>query len=87
MGTGLSAELGAGLGREIRNFSAVPRIMIDSTGVERKVIKALDSGADDCMSKPVKSQELLARIIALLRRSEEMPWSGEGNLLRGVNCL
>lgn len=65
--------MSAGLGREIRNFSAVPLILIDSTGVEREVIKALDSGADDCMSKLVRPQEFLAGIIALLRRSQKLP--------------
>jgi DNA-binding response OmpR family regulator len=70
MGMRWFAELGAGLGCAIRNVSAVRQIMIDSTGVELEVIKALDSGADDCTSKPVRPKELLARIIALLRRSQ-----------------
>ena len=87
MGTGLSAELGAGLGREIRNFSAVPLIMIDSTGIEREVVKALDSGADECMSEPVRTQELLARIIALLRRSQKLPLVSRGEPFVSGNCL
>ncbi|MDA0733141.1 MAG: response regulator transcription factor [Chloroflexi bacterium] len=78
METELSTELGVGLCREIRNFSAVPLIMITSTGAEKEIIRALDAGADDCMSKPVRQLEMLARIIALLRRAQKLPLTSQG---------
>lgn len=78
MDTELSTELGVGLCREIRNFSAVPLIMIASTGAEREIIRALDAGADDCMNKPIRPLEMLARIIALLRRAQKLPLVSRG---------
>lgn len=78
METELSTELGVDLGREIRNFSAVPLIMIASTGAEREIIEGLDAGADDCMSKPVRPLELQARIVALLRRAQRLPLVSRG---------
>jgi DNA-binding response OmpR family regulator len=73
METQLPAEPGINLCREIRNFSAVPLITIASSGAEGEIIRALDSGADDCISKPVRPLELQARIIALLRRAQRRP--------------
>jgi DNA-binding response OmpR family regulator len=52
--------------------------MIASSGAEGEVIRALDSGADDCISKPVRPLELRARIIALLRRAQRLPLVSRG---------
>jgi DNA-binding response OmpR family regulator len=78
METELPTDPGINLCREIRNFSAVPVIMIASSGAEGEVIRALDSGADDCISKPVRPLELRARIIALLRRAQRLPLVSRG---------
>jgi len=48
----------------------IPIIMLTAKAEEQDMIKGLESGADDYISKPVSPKSLLARIKALLRRSE-----------------
>ncbi len=48
----------------------MPIIMLTAKGEEVDKIKALDTGADDYITKPFSTQELLARIRAVLRRSD-----------------
>lgn len=55
--------------REVRGWSRVPIVVLSARGQERDKITALDSGADDYVSKPFAVGELLARIRAALRRS------------------
>ena len=56
--------------RHIRNFSTLPIIILTAkTNVEEKV-KALETCADDYVTKPFSTQELLARVRAALRRSQ-----------------
>lgn len=52
-----------------REMSNVPIVMLTSLGSEENVIKGLKLGADDYIVKPVTTEELLARIRAVLRRS------------------
>jgi len=47
----------------------LPIIMLSAKGEEQDKIKALDTGADDYVTKPFSTQELLARIRAVLRHS------------------
>jgi DNA-binding response OmpR family regulator len=54
----------------IREFSSVPIIMVTAKGDERDRVKGLDVGADDYIVKPYSASELLARVRAVLRRSE-----------------
>ncbi len=54
----------------IREFSAVPIIIITAKGEERDRVRGLDAGADDYIVKPFSAQELLARVRAVLRRAE-----------------
>ncbi len=49
---------------------AVPIIMLTARGEEADRIRGLETGADDYMTKPFSPQELIARIRALLRRSQ-----------------
>jgi two-component system, OmpR family, KDP operon response regulator KdpE len=51
----------------LREWSAVPIIVVSVRGQEAKKIEALDSGADDYVTKPFGMGELLARIRAALR--------------------
>ena len=62
--------------REIRAFSAVPLVMITPSHDEYEIVRALDAGADDCVSKPIRPMELVARIVALLRRTQRLPMTG-----------
>jgi DNA-binding response OmpR family regulator len=55
--------------REIRRRSRVPVMMLTVRGDEADLVKALDLGADDYLTKPFSPRTLLARIKALLRRA------------------
>ena len=55
--------------REIRRASAVPILVLSVRDEERDKVAALDLGADDYLSKPFGTEELVARVRALLRRS------------------
>ena len=55
--------------RRIREVSAVPIIILTSDGTKEDIVKGLHAGADDCIAKPFSTQELLARVKALLRRA------------------
>ena len=55
--------------RRIREFSPVPIIVLSARTMEADKILALDGGADDYVTKPFSSTELLARVRAALRRS------------------
>jgi len=54
--------------REIRSTSDIPIIMLTVRDAEPDKVEALDAGADDYITKPFGSPELLARIRAALRR-------------------
>jgi two-component system, OmpR family, KDP operon response regulator KdpE len=60
---------GLELCRRIRAISGVPIIVLSVKGEERTKVEALDSGADDYVTKPFGMDELLARVRAALRRS------------------
>jgi two-component system, OmpR family, KDP operon response regulator KdpE len=66
---------GVELCRRIRAISTVPIIVLSVKGEERTKVEALDSGADDYVTKPFGIDELLARVRAALRRG-----SGESDL-------
>lgn len=55
--------------QRIRGFSNVPIIIISARTQEKEKVDALDEGADDYITKPFGSEELLARIRTALRRS------------------
>src|SRR3954454_14171684 len=56
--------------RRGREFSSVPIIMVTARNGERDVVLGLDAGADDYLTKPFGAPELLARVRAVLRRSD-----------------
>jgi two-component system KDP operon response regulator KdpE len=60
---------GIELCRQLRKVSEVPILVLSVRGEDRSKIEALDSGADDYITKPFSTGELLARIRAALRRS------------------
>ncbi len=59
--------------RQIREFSSVPVIMLTARDSEVDKVVGLEIGADDYVTKPFSPRELLARVKAVLRRSEEAP--------------
>jgi DNA-binding response OmpR family regulator len=55
--------------RAIRAKSRIPVMMLTVRGEEEDLVKALDLGADDYLTKPFSPRTLLARVKALLRRA------------------
>ena len=53
---------------EVRRWSGLPIIVLSAVGDEREKVRALDAGADDYITKPFGTDELLARLRAALRR-------------------
>jgi two-component system KDP operon response regulator KdpE len=53
--------------RRIREWSAVPIIVLSARGQERDKVIALDAGADDYVAKPFGAEELMARVRVSLR--------------------
>ncbi len=68
---GLPDRDGIDLLREIRTTFSMPIIIISARGQERSKIEALDTGADDYLTKPLSTGELLARLRAVMRRKQE----------------
>ncbi len=58
--------------RSIRAASSVPIIMVTAKGAEIDTVVALEVGADDYVTKPYRLRELVARMRAVLRRSNHM---------------
>jgi two-component system, OmpR family, KDP operon response regulator KdpE len=54
---------------EVRAWSQLPIIVLSALGDEREKVRALDAGADDYITKPFGTEELLARLRAALRRT------------------
>jgi two-component system response regulator RegX3 len=70
--------------REIRSRSAVPIIMLTAKDSEIDIVVGLELGADDYVTKPYSSRELLARIRAILRRRVEDEVDDESVLEAGT---
>jgi len=81
---GLPDGDGTELIRTVREWSQVPIIVVSARGYERDKVSALDNGADDYVTKPFGTDELLARIRAALRHgsaragASEKIYSGRG---------
>ncbi len=56
--------------RRIREFSEVPVIMLTAKAQESDVLHGFDVGADDYLTKPFSAKELVARVKAVLRRTQ-----------------
>ncbi len=75
---------GFDLCRTIRQTSTVPIVFLTSLDEEVNVVMGLDLGGDDYITKPFKLNELLSRINAILRRSENNPASGTELCSNGI---
>lgn len=69
--------------RQIRQWSAVPIIVLSVRENERDKVAALDSGADDYLVKPFGIEELLARIRVSLRHAEKSPGYRQSTIKAG----
>jgi len=70
---GLPDRDGMEVCRQIRATSDVPVIMLTARDSEVDKVVGLEIGADDYVTKPFSPRELVARVKAVLRRSEEAP--------------
>ncbi|MFZ2451244.1 MAG: response regulator [Methylovulum miyakonense] len=59
--------------RRLRSWSGLPIIVLSARNQESDITQALDNGADDYLTKPFSTAELLSRIKALLRRVAQLP--------------
>jgi DNA-binding response OmpR family regulator len=71
--------------REIRESSKVPIIMLTAKGDESDELMGFDLGVDEYISKPFSPKILVARVEAILRRTNQL--SVEGHLEKGGICL
>ena len=67
---GLGDENGLELAIKLRKSSMIPIIMLTGKGGEASHVVGLELGADDYITKPYRSAELLARVKSVLRRSQ-----------------
>jgi len=74
---GLPGLDGLDVARELRRASPVPIIMLTARGDETDRVLGLELGADDYIVKPFSPRELLARVRAVLRRTEGFPTAQE----------
>ena len=81
---GLPDMDGVDVARRLREWSAVPIIVLSARGQERDKIEALDAGADDYLTKPFGIGELLARIRVALRHAASV---GDGEPVVSVGDL
>ncbi len=74
--------------RELRKTSQVPIIMVTARGEETDRVIGLELGADDYLTKPFSMRELLARIKAVLRRSQNLNPADSGkNIFSGPHGI
>lgn len=69
----LPGKDGLTLCRELRSQSRVPVILLTLLGADTDRIIGLEVGADDYVAKPFNPHELLARVKAVLRRTNDLP--------------
>jgi two-component system KDP operon response regulator KdpE len=69
---GLPDRDGIDVTREIREWGCLPIIVISARGREEDKVRALDAGADDYLTKPFGTKELLARIGVALRHAAQV---------------
>lgn len=77
--------------RRIRKNSSVPVIMVSARGETYDKVNGLDAGADDYIAKPFEIEELLARLRAVIRRSDKSNAEGKtysiGNLVLNTESM
>lgn len=72
----LPGKSGVQYAKELRGqarTAAIPILMLTAKSEEADKVQGLDAGADDYMTKPFSTKELVARVNALLRRHSRMP--------------
>jgi two-component system KDP operon response regulator KdpE len=73
---GLTDMTGIQVCTEIRRWSAAPILVLSARHSDQEKVALLDAGADDYVTKPFSTNELKARVRALLRRAGTRPTNG-----------
>jgi DNA-binding response OmpR family regulator len=81
---GLPAMDGLDVTRAIRRHSNVPIVMLTARVEERDKLAGLELGADDYLTKPFSPRELVARVKAVVRRTELGPHRGDAIRAAGI---
>ena len=81
---GLPDVDGVEVTRRLRQWSATPIIVLSARGQETDKIEALDAGADDYLTKPFGTGELLARMRVALRNAARLGGEGEPVFVAGA---
>ena len=79
---GLPDMDGVEVTRLVRDGRTTPIVVLSARGAEGDKVRALDAGADDYVTKPFGTEELLARVRVALRRTESAP-PQTGPIVRG----
>ena len=69
--------------RKVRSWTTIPIIVVSARGEDKDKIDALDAGADDYLTKPFSTQELLARLRVALRHSRSSESTQEAVFVNG----
>jgi two-component system KDP operon response regulator KdpE len=69
--------------RRAREFSEVPIIMLTAKVGEADLLDGFEAGADDYITKPFSSKELMARVRAVLKRAHKAPAAVAGTIVCG----
>jgi len=72
---GLPDMEGIDLLKRIREWSAIPVVVLTARSGEEEIVRCLDAGADDYLVKPFRTSELLARVRTALRHAPGTPAS------------
>lgn len=84
---GLPDGDGKELIHDLRQWSAMPVIVLSARSAEADKIAALDAGADDYLVKPFGAGELMARVRAQLRRCAQQAAGGTPQIVFGDICV
>jgi two-component system KDP operon response regulator KdpE len=68
--------------RRVRQWSDVPIVVLSAEGSDERKVRALDEGADDYVTKPFSTAELLARIRVALRHGADRQAPGDDTVLQ-----
>jgi two-component system KDP operon response regulator KdpE len=71
--------------KTIRGWSGIPVVVVSARGHEREKVEALDLGADDYITKPFGTSELLARIRNALRHSQSGNTGGQPKIEKMIS--
>ena len=75
---GLPDEDGISIAKDIRTMSQIPIVFLSGNSSAEMIVKGLNIGGDDYLTKPVSSPVLLARVANALRRAASLEQSPEG---------